>query len=396
MSRPEVLAFWVSATLLTVTSCSAGGDASTDSGQADRSRLTSSASGSALDPSAQPTNTGSVAPRKGEPGFETLPECFGRRATILGSPGADQIVGTRRMDVVITGAGDDEVRGLGDDDLVCTGTGDDTVTVTVPNGPSGVDLGAGDDQVDGTQVWDVLGGPGNDRVTLAVSGPATIDGGSGEDILRVELDGRHHWPMNTPCVTYEEATGPMRINLMRGVVVGRGRDRLINVRCVRTGPTDDQIVGSLSADDIDVGGGSNRVWGLAGNDNVYTYTSGGPNVFYLGPGNDEGHPGSLADRVYGGSGNDWIEGFGGADYIEGGPGNDRLHGGGMCDFGSSSGSGTIDSLPNELFGGPGEDYLTGDLGNDRLDGGPGLDRGQGGYHDGRADWIESLERFLPC
>ena len=48
-------------------------------------------------------------------------------------------------------------------------------------------------------------------------------------------------------------------------------------------------------------------------------------------------------------------------------------------------------FPNEVFGRSGNDLLSGDLGNDRLDGGPGVDTGSGGYHDGRIDWITSVE-----
>ena len=51
-----------------------------------------------------------------------------------------------------------------------------------------------------------------------------------------------------------------------------------------------------------------------------------------------------------------------------------------------------DAAPNEVFGRSGNDLLSGDLGNDRLDGGPGFDSGSGGYHDGRIDWITSVER----
>ena len=51
-----------------------------------------------------------------------------------------------------------------------------------------------------------------------------------------------------------------------------------------------------------------------------------------------------------------------------------------------------DTAPNEVFGRSGNDLLSGDQGNDRLDGGPGFDTGSGGYHDGRIDWITSVER----
>ena len=56
----------------------------------------------------------------------------------------------------------------------------------------------------------------------------------------------------------------------------------------------------------------------------------------------------------------------------------------------------IDAAPNEVFGRSGNDFLSGNLGNDRLDGGPGFDSGTGGYHDGRIDWITSVERPDEC
>jgi Ca2+-binding RTX toxin-like protein len=168
------------------------------------------------------------------------------------------------------------------------------------------------------------------------------------------------------------------------------------VRCLGLGRFADVVVGSRHSDSIDVGAGANRVWALAGRDGVFSDASFGDDVFYLGGGNDSAMSGVGADRVYGGPGDDFIEAAGGPDYVEGGDGDDALHGSYRCDFGSSSGSGTVDHWGNELFGGPGDDYLAGDLGNDRIDGGPGLDRGQGGYRDGRIDWIESLERILRC
>jgi hypothetical protein len=36
------------------------------------------------------------------------------------------------------------------------------------------------------------------------------------------------------------------------------------------------------------------------------------------------------------------------------------------------------------------------MGVDHLDGGLGSDRGQGGFRDGRIDWIESLEKIVGC
>jgi Ca2+-binding RTX toxin-like protein len=76
-----------------------------------------------------------------------------------------------------------------------------------------------------------------------------------------------------------------------------------------------------------------------------------------------------------------------SDHLAGGFGDDKLYGGVECDPASSYGYGTVDKAPNQLVGGPG---------NDSLDNGPGSDRGQGGYHDRRADLVVSLETGTAC
>ena len=102
------------------------------------------------------------------------------------------------------------------------------------------------------------------------------------------------------------------------------------------------------------------------------------------------------DRLYGEDGNDNLEGWSNGDYLDGGAGNDEIYAALLCSIGGNSydTAGLMDSDPNELFGGPGDDYLVGDKGNDRLDGGEGYDVGQGGYRDGRIDWIESVDRII--
>jgi uncharacterized delta-60 repeat protein len=51
--------------------------------------------------------------------------CFGKRATIVGTRGRDELVGTPRRDVIVALAGADEVRGLSGPDLICGGKGRD-------------------------------------------------------------------------------------------------------------------------------------------------------------------------------------------------------------------------------------------------------------------------------
>src|SRR5688500_11815825 len=66
------------------------------------------------------------------------PECYGERATVVGTMAADTLMGTQRDDVIAGLAGGDTIQGGGGDDIVCAGDGDDSV--------SG---GAGDDSISG-------------------------------------------------------------------------------------------------------------------------------------------------------------------------------------------------------------------------------------------------------
>jgi Ca2+-binding RTX toxin-like protein len=347
---------------------------------------------------AAPSEDPAALPTKGEPGFEDLPTCFGRRATILGTHADDQIQGTRREDVIVTRAGDDTVVGLRREDRVCTGMGDDTV-MDADHWQAQIRLGSGNDRVvDSRVVSTVSAGRGDDRLVLAAHSATDVVLGPGDDVLRVRLEAgrRLPWAYNSPCPSYQRAPGPMRVHLAGEWARGRGSDRLIGVRCLWLGPFGDHVVGSRWSDNIDVGAGANLVWAGSGKDLVYSNASFGEDTFYLGNGDDNVMSGVGADRVYGGPGDDFIEAAGGPDHVQGGDGDDVLHGSYRCDFGSSSGAGTVDEWGNELFGGEGDDYLAGDLGNDRIDGGPGFDKGQGGFRDGRIDWIESLERIVRC
>ena len=109
---------------------------------------------------------------------------------------------------------------------------------------------------------------------------------------------------------------------------------------------DDNLLGTLCADDIDAGEGDDNVDGRDGND-----------VIGAGSGND---------HVFGGDGHDVIVAGAGADIVFGGSGNDNIFGGDGDD---------------RLFGGPGDDVLFGEAGNDRLEGGEGNDALVGGDGD---------------
>jgi hypothetical protein len=110
-----------------------------------------------------------------------VPLCGGQRATCVGTPGADLILGSDEDDVIVAGDGNDVVHGDAEDDIICGGPGNDSLM-----GARGLDrlfggpgndwlFGApGDDELDGGEGdYDVLwGGPGFDKLT---GGPGTHD-----------------------------------------------------------------------------------------------------------------------------------------------------------------------------------------------------------------------------
>jgi Ca2+-binding RTX toxin-like protein len=106
-----------------------------------------------------------VPPPAGSPVF-----CQGKRATIVGTAGADRLRGTAGADVIAGLGGDDSVAARGGADLVCGGQGADTLV----GGPGADRLfgGGGPDRVRGGLGGDALfGGPG----------PDDLSGGPGED-----------------------------------------------------------------------------------------------------------------------------------------------------------------------------------------------------------------------
>ncbi len=80
-------------------------------------------------------------------GPETEFECFGHAATIVGTPGNDELFGTEGDDVIVGLAGNDLIRGGGGNDIICGGPGRDRLF-----GEAGSDIlagGAGRDRLNG-------------------------------------------------------------------------------------------------------------------------------------------------------------------------------------------------------------------------------------------------------
>ncbi|MEE1794561.1 calcium-binding protein [Streptomyces sp. BE308] len=245
------------------------------------------------------------------------PTCDGKRATIVGTDGNDQLRLTSADDVVVAGAGDDFVMpAIGKD----TTKGNDTIC-----------LGAGNDRMLGlSDRLTVFGGPGKDNLVMWSS--ATIYAGDDNDTVQMEsggiVDGGKG---NDDIKSYKGAVADVTFNGDEG---------------------DDTIVGSHSRDHNTLNGGP-------GNDRI----------------SSEGGHGMGTDRdiVHGGPGNDRIEGEGGSDVLYGDDGNDTLCG--YHFFGAKCADGEQGKSTDVLDGGKGNDALYGaslprqGLSRDQADGG---------------------------
>ena len=109
----------------------------------------------------------------------TVPTCLGKKATIVGTTGDDEILGTGGNDVIVSRGGDDDIDAGGGNDLVCAGTGGDRVT---GQGGKDVILGeGGKDRLEGNGRDDRLDGGGGGDKLFGQAGADRLDGGRGRD-----------------------------------------------------------------------------------------------------------------------------------------------------------------------------------------------------------------------
>lgn len=111
-----------------------------------------------------------------------VPRCRGRKATIVGTGGADRLRGTRGSDVIVAFGGNDRIRALSGKDLICAGGGRDLVRAGAGNDRAFG--GRGNDRLYGQAGRDRLrGGQGGDRL-IGGLGRDSMRGGSGRDVER--------------------------------------------------------------------------------------------------------------------------------------------------------------------------------------------------------------------
>ncbi len=331
---------------------------------------------------------------------------------LIGRAGNDLLLGGAGSNTLQGGTGDDvyEVSSAGDSVVEFAGEGSDTVKTalaayTLPgNVERLVYSGSGDFKGTGNELDnDIIGGPGNDRLTggggadtligfggndLLIGGSGggnTMQGGTGDDVydvfsaadsivefagegsdtIKAEL-GAYVLPANVERLVYAGSSGFIGIgnDLNNDIIGGPGNDALTG------GGGTDTLIGR-GGDDVLTGGsaGFNTLQGGSGDD-VYIVTSAGDSIVefagegsdtvkttldsyvlpdnverlvYAGGGDFKGTGNALDNDIIGGSGNDVLDGGAGRNTLIGGAGDDVLIGG--------SGSGGF----NTLQGGTGND-----------------------------------------
>lgn len=213
-------------------------------------------------------------------------QCFGREATVVGTPGPDRFEYAEPDDIDDFRADSPEIFWFTTKDVVVARGGDDQIH-------------AADFTKSGPPIY-ACGNQGSDEMGLDGNEEAFFAGNRGNDVLSAAAgDFSYLAPVHL--------RGGSGSDLIQGASVGS--DVLIG------GRGNDQIDGRPGGDDIQGGEGDDLIGGDEGQD-----------LIHGGPGNDrirgEGH----ADLIRGGIGRDRITGQQGFDRLFGGPGSDRLKG----------------------------------------------------------------------
>jgi len=267
---------------------------------------------------------------------QETPMCFGKRATLVGTPGDDVLIGRPGPDVIVGLDGNDQIIGFGGRDRICGGPGTDNI-----EGREKSDLLAGDDGTDF-----LSGDEGEDQLFGGLDGDG-LTGGLGDDLVAGEA--------GADLAGYAFAPAAVTVSIAAQTASGGdGNDTLMSIENAQGSSFDDHLIGDAGPNSLDAGFGGIDLMEGGDGDDILGIT----------------HP-DAAGRMFGQGGNDILSGSAirsdemdggdGADYFVGDGGNDLLTGGGG---------------PDTLFAGEGDDVLDGldgVSGNDQLDGEGGVD-----------------------
>lgn len=242
------------------------------------------------------------------------PTCFGLPATIIGTPGDDDIDGTAGNDVIVGLDGGDTLDGLGGDDTICGGAdgagpdegdsitgGDDADRIDGEEGDDIISGNGGRDEIFGRSGLDQLhgsdnlfgGGPDVRDEVYGGSGSDTVTGGDGNDRLFGNRDRDNMFGhagndvinggANVVGVGDEAnfwlAPGPVIANLIENAATGEGEDRLIGIEGLGGSFNADILVGNDEGNSFSGGlgnSGDDLIKGNRGLDSVsYTFASNG-------------------------------------------------------------------------------------------------------------------------
>jgi Ca2+-binding RTX toxin-like protein len=387
--------------------------------------------------------------------------------SLSGMDGADSLSGGLGADTLDGGNGDDTLDGGAGLDVVHGGAGDDRISafssvggqffgesgadsIFISSGTPGasflIDGGDGADQLTfsggfpATQSVTMLGGDGDDQLSVFGGADDVIDAGagsdqlflggalgkvqvtlgSGNDLLRIQ---GFFAPFGTVTVTdfapgdrldlnlFENATasGDVHPSFLLGTLrlAQQGADSIFQFNpdgqgLVWTTVVDLQGVNPTSLDSVAIG-----------EDPIVRFTLGGDGADTLttsaafegvdgGAGADSLTGDAQANRLWGGAGDDTVMAGAGSDtisdssgsnYLRGEDGDDSISGGnGFDDINGNMGNDTAHGNAGDdwvvggknddmLFGDAGDDIVWGNLGNDTLDGGAGDDQVRGGQGD---------------
>ncbi|HET9250347.1 MAG TPA: calcium-binding protein, partial [Actinomycetota bacterium] len=300
----------------------------------------------------------------GGPGADRILLGSGAVEALFGGPGDDRLFGgPGSFDGLIGGAGDDLLHGGRGQDLAEFFDAPNGVTADLETDTA---TGRGDDRLVaieglvGSNFDDVLLGDaisnlivaqeGDDVVdargsgTLDDLGADLLDGGGGADAL----DGGP----GADIVTFEDAPGPVAVDLTQGTATGWGDDLLSGIEAVIGSFFDDALTGDAQDNAFAAGDGDDAIDGRGGVDEAAYFDAAGPVVADLQAGVATGWGSDTLVAI------EDLTGSGLGDHLTGDDGPNAIVGG---------------SGPDVLAGAGASDVLIGAGGDDQADGGAGLD-----------------------